>query len=77
MGDYERALLYLLWCQFDELFTLMIRTNDDLLEKKIQDFLYAYYYAFDEINLLDAHEKLIQYIDHALAQSGSRIELYI
>ncbi|HLS67664.1 MAG TPA: YhdB family protein [Pseudogracilibacillus sp.] len=77
MCEYERALHYLLWCQFDDLFTLMIRTKDDLLEKKIQSFLYAYYYVTDEESLLDSHENLMHYIYHALDFDQNRVELFI
>lgn len=65
--DYEHALRYLLWGRWDELFTLMLRTNDDILGKRIQLFLHAYYYAPEQKTVLNTHDQLIEYIDHASA----------
>lgn len=64
--DYEYALNYLLWGQWDDLFTLMIRTNDDILCKKIHTFLQNYHFSKDKQQIITEHDNLLFYIDHAL-----------
>lgn len=69
MGDYELALNYVLWGRWDDLFTLMLRTRDDLLGKKIQVFLHAYYYSSKNKEIINSHDQLLFYIDHAMEHS--------
>lgn len=38
MPDYDKALYYTIWGQWDNLFLLMSRTDDDLLAKKLNVF---------------------------------------
>lgn len=64
--DYDKALYYTLWGQWDDLLVLMVRTKDDMLSKKIQNFLHAYHYSLDEQKIIDSHENLLYYIDHAM-----------
>lgn len=64
--DYELALNYVLWGRWDDLFTLMLRTRDDMLGKKIQVFLHAYYYSSKNKEIIDSHDQLLFYIDHAM-----------
>ncbi|MBC5636574.1 MULTISPECIES: YhdB family protein [Ornithinibacillus] len=64
--DYDKALYYTLWGQWDDLLVLMVRTKDDLLSKKIQNFLHAYHYSLDEQKIIDSHDNLLYYIDHAM-----------
>lgn len=64
--DYEYALHYILWGKWDDLFTLMLRTNDDLLSKRIQLFLHAYFYASKQSEIIHTHDDLLFYIDHAI-----------
>jgi hypothetical protein len=64
--DYELALNYVLWGHWDDLFTLMLRTKDDLLEKKIHQFLHAYYYSSANKEIIATHDNLLFYIDHAM-----------
>ena len=66
ISDYDLALQYVLYGQWDNLFTLMFRTNDDLLGKKIHSFLHAYYYASGNHEILNKHDELLYYIDHAI-----------
>lgn len=68
LTDYENALFYVLWGEWDNLFDLMIRSEDDLLKKKIQTFLYSYYYTFSEKELIESHENLLAYLDHAIGK---------
>ncbi|MGM8366738.1 YhdB family protein [Virgibacillus sp. W0181] len=64
--DYDKALYYTLWGQWDDLLVLMVRTNDDLLSKKIQLFLNAYHFASDQHRIMESHEDLLCYVDHAM-----------
>lgn len=73
--DYDRALYYMLWGQWDDLLVLMVRTEDDLLSKKIHQFLTAYHYGINPIQVIESHDQLLDYIDHAMKQtSGQTIE---
>ncbi|MEI3614331.1 YhdB family protein [Pseudogracilibacillus sp. SO30301A] len=72
LPDYEYALNYVLWGRWDDLFTLMIRTRDDMLGKKIQLFLHAYYYSSKETEIIDTHDDLLFYIDHAIESSPAQ-----
>lgn len=65
MNDYEQALHYVLWGKWDELFTLMLRSHDDLLSKRIEHFLHAYYYALNQTEIVEKHDQLIAYLDFA------------
>ncbi|GAB2534048.1 YhdB family protein [Gracilibacillus alcaliphilus] len=66
--DYDKALYYTIWGQWDNLLVLMVRTNDDLLSKKIEHFLHAYHYPISEMYLTYKYNQLIEYIDYALFQ---------
>ncbi|MDX8045661.1 YhdB family protein [Gracilibacillus sp. S3-1-1] len=69
--DYDKALYYTLWGHWDDLLVLMVRTNDDLLSKKIEQFLHAYHFPRSKQYLMTTHEELMQYIDHALLSQMS------
>lgn len=64
--DYDKALYYTLWGQWDDLLVLMVRTNDDMLSKKIQLFLNDYHYSLDQSKIIASHDNLLYYIDHAM-----------
>ncbi|ASK60909.1 hypothetical protein CFK37_01125 [Virgibacillus phasianinus] len=64
--DYDKALYYTLWGQWDDLLVLMVRTNDDMLSKRIQHFLHSFYYSSDQDNVIKNHDQLLYYIDHAM-----------
>lgn len=64
--DYDKALYYTLWGQWDDLLVLMVRTDDDMLSKKIQSFLHAFHYSVDESKIVNSHDSLLYYIDHAM-----------
>lgn len=64
--DYDKALYYTLWGQWDDLLVLMVRTNDDMLSKKIQLFLNAYNYSLDQTTVLESHDTLLYYLEHAM-----------
>ncbi|RDW19857.1 YhdB family protein [Oceanobacillus chungangensis] len=64
--DYDKALYFTLWGQWDDLLVLMVRTNDDILSKKIHHFLHAYNYSLDEQKIIESHDNLLYYLDHAM-----------
>lgn len=65
MMDYDRALFYTHRSQWDNLLVLMVRTKDDLLSKKIENFLHAYHFEHDYAVLEKQLNSLLRYIDHA------------
>jgi len=67
MLEYEYALNYVLWGRWDDLFTIMMRTEDNLLEKKIHQFLHAYYYPHLNQDMMEMHDELLQYLEHAMS----------
>lgn len=71
--DYDKALYYTLWGQWDDLLVLMVRTNDDMLSKRIQLFLHSYYYSTDQNNVLKSHDQLLYYIDHAMKYTPAEV----
>jgi YhdB-like protein len=68
--DYEKALMFTIWGQWDDLLVLMVRTNDDLLSKRIEIFLHAFHYPSKQHAVVSSHEELLQYIDHALGHTS-------
>jgi hypothetical protein len=71
--DYDKALYYTLWGQWDDLLVLMVRTKDDLLSKKIQNFLHSYHYSLDDQKIVRSHEDLLYYIDHAMKYTPAAV----
>lgn len=67
--DYDKALYYTLWGQWDDLLLLMVRTEDDLLSKKIHYFLNDYHYSLDKEKVIESHDELLYYIEHAMKSS--------
>ncbi|WP_284139525.1 MULTISPECIES: YhdB family protein [unclassified Virgibacillus] len=64
--DYDKALYYTLWGQWDDLLVLMVRTQDDILSKRIQHFLHAFHHSLDEKKIIESHDNLLYYVDHAM-----------
>ncbi|GAA5416753.1 hypothetical protein Pryu01_01791 [Paraliobacillus ryukyuensis] len=64
--DYDKALYFTLWGQWDDLLILMVRTQDDFLSKKIETFLHAFHYSHSEQQIMSSHDSLLHYIDHAM-----------
>lgn len=69
MLEYEYALNYVVWGRWDDLFTIMLRTNDDMLKKKIHQFLHAYYYSHEQKLMVTTHDELLEYLEHAKSTS--------
>ncbi|AEB23054.1 MULTISPECIES: YhdB family protein [Bacillus] len=64
-ADYDKALYYTHRSQWDNLLILMVRTKDDLLSKRIEHFLHAYHFEYDDAVLEKELYSLLGYIDHA------------
>ncbi|MBU5595672.1 YhdB family protein [Amphibacillus sp. MSJ-3] len=64
--DYDKALYYTLWQQWDDLIVIMVRTKDDLLAKKINNFLCAFRSENNTKIIIQQHENLLHYLDHAM-----------
>ena len=63
--DYDRALYYTHRSEWDNLLILMVRTHDNFLSKKIEQFLHAYNFEHD-YSVIEKHlYSLLRYIDHA------------
>ncbi|QHE51236.1 YhdB family protein [Pontibacillus sp. HMF3514] len=71
IADYDKALYFTLWGQWDDLLILMVRTQDDFLSKKIETFLHAYHYSSDDQQVMTMHHNLMHYIDHAMLHTPS------
>ncbi|WP_345243261.1 YhdB family protein [Pontibacillus salipaludis] len=66
IADYDKALYFTLWGQWDDLLILMVRTKDDFLAKKIESFLHSYHYSQNDQEVMTSHGDLMHYIDHAM-----------
>lgn len=68
--DYDKALYFTHRSQWDNLLILMVRTQDDILSKKIEQFLHAYNFDHD-YTLIETHlNSLLRYLDHAFEING-------
>lgn len=75
--DYDKALYFTLWGQWDDLLVLMVRTHDDILSKRIEAFLHAFHYSHNEQQIMTDHDSLLQYIDHAMGYTPiAEMEIY-
>ncbi|WP_040204358.1 YhdB family protein [Neobacillus jeddahensis] len=63
--DYDRALYYTHRSEWDNLLILMVRTKDQFLSKKIEQFLHAYNFERDYTVIESKLYSLLRYIDHA------------
>ncbi|WP_066251774.1 YhdB family protein [Neobacillus drentensis] len=63
--DYDRALYYTHRSEWDNLLILMVRTKDQFLSKRIEQFLHAYNFERDYSVIETKLYNLLRYIDHA------------
>jgi len=63
--DYDRALYYTHRSEWDNLLILMVRTKDQFLSKRIEQFLHAYNFERDYTVIEKKLYSLLRYIDHA------------
>jgi hypothetical protein len=63
--DYDRALYYTHRSEWDNLLILMVRTKDQFLSKRIEQFLHAYNFERDYSVIETKLNNLLRYIDHA------------
>ncbi|MFJ5963955.1 MULTISPECIES: YhdB family protein [unclassified Bacillus (in: firmicutes)] len=71
VADYDKALYYTHRSQWDNLLILMVRTQDDLLSKRIEHFLHAYQFNRNDADVEKCLNGLLQYIDHASEVAAS------
>lgn len=64
--DYDQALLFLYQLDWDSLMTLKANTDDDLLAKRIEILLQAYFSEKNYSHLEQDYFALLNYLDHAL-----------
>jgi len=63
--DYDRALYYTHRSEWDNLIVLMVRTKDDMLSKRIERFLHAYYFSKDYSLIERQLFSLLRFLEHA------------
>ncbi|HLU21449.1 YhdB family protein [Lederbergia graminis] len=71
--DYDRALYYTHRSEWDNLLVLMVRTEDNILSKKIEHFLHAYQFSRDYSVLERKLYALLRYLDHANSTVGNTL----
>ncbi|WP_017754217.1 YhdB family protein [Calidifontibacillus oryziterrae] len=71
--DYDKALFYMNRGEWDNLLILMVRTKDDFLSKKIEQFLHACNFSRDYSAIEKTAYHLLTYVDHALASVPSTV----
>lgn len=64
--DYNKALHYTIWQKWDDLVVIMVRTQDDLLRKRINDFLKAIHADQSAIKIVKQHDELLHYLDFVM-----------
>jgi hypothetical protein len=77
--DYDRALYYTHRSEWDNLLILMVRTKDQFLSKRIEQFLHAYNFERDYSVIEKKLYSLLRYIDHAnetIEPDSSEIPMY-
>ncbi|RWR14632.1 YhdB family protein [Siminovitchia fortis] len=72
MLDYDRALYYTHRSEWDNLIVLMVRTKDDMLSKRIEHFLHAYYFSRDYSLIERRLFSLLRFLEHAAAVVDSK-----
>lgn len=74
--DYDKALFYMNRGEWDNLLILMVRTKDDFLSKKIEQFLHACNFSRDYSVIENKAYHLLTYVDHALSSVPSSTSVY-
>ena len=65
MDDYEQVVYYVMKGKLNELFMLMLRSDDDLLAKKVKLFLHEYHFSIDQQRMIKYYDDLMDYVKHA------------
>ncbi|RST75119.1 hypothetical protein D4T97_007605 [Siminovitchia acidinfaciens] len=63
--DYDKALYYTHRSEWDNLIVLMVRTKDDMLSKRIERFLHAYYFSRDYSLIERQLFSLLRFLEYA------------
>lgn len=67
-SEYDKALYYTYRCNWDQLMSIMVHTEDEFFSKHIEHFLYAFQFEKDLGTINDKLQMLFQYIEHAQEQ---------
>ncbi|MDO6655785.1 YhdB family protein [Anaerobacillus sp. 1_MG-2023] len=62
--DYDKALYYTHHCACIELSILMMKTEDDILSKRIEHFVHAFIRETEFLKVKEARDTLLTYIDY-------------
>jgi len=73
--DYDKALFYMNRGEWDNLLILMVRTKDDFLSKKIEQFLHACNFSRDYSVIENTAYRLLTYVDHALSSATTSVSI--
>jgi hypothetical protein len=74
--DYDKALFYAshLCCQ--DLIILMVQTKDDLLSKRIENFIISFKHAVNIKDVEKERQSLIEYVTHAVENVPEELSEY-
>ncbi|WP_226658181.1 YhdB family protein [Pseudalkalibacillus hwajinpoensis] len=62
--DYDKALYYTHHCACIDLSILMMKTEDDILSKRIEQFVHAFIRETEFMKVKEARDTLLSYIDY-------------
>ncbi|WP_347550233.1 YhdB family protein [Pseudalkalibacillus hwajinpoensis] len=62
--DYDKALYYTHHCACIDLSVLMMKTEDDILSKRIEQFIHAFIRETEFVKVKAARDELLSYIDY-------------
>jgi hypothetical protein len=62
--DYDKALYYTHHCACIDLSILMMKTEDDILSKRIEQFVHAFIQETEFMKVKEARDTLLSYIDY-------------
>ncbi|MCA0988203.1 YhdB family protein [Guptibacillus algicola] len=62
--DYDKALYYTHHCACIDLSVLMMKTDDDILAKRIEKFVQAFIRETEFVKVKEARDHLLTYIDY-------------
>ncbi|WP_377889100.1 YhdB family protein [Alkalihalobacillus sp. R86527] len=73
--DYDKALYYTHHCACIDLSVLMMKTDDDILAKRIEKFVHAFIRETEFMKVKDARDNLLTYIDYVYRMEPDKDEI--
>lgn len=73
--DYDKALYYTHHCACIDLSVLMMKTDDDILAKRIEKFVQAFIRETEFVKVKEARDNLLTYIDYVYRMEQVEDEL--